>query len=209
VSFFPDVNIVGKIHGKMIHRRRVAVLARMLAGQLKSSQSVLDIGCGDGTLSALIAERLPGIRIQGVEFLPRRDCAIPCVPFDGTTLPFPDDSFDVCMFVDVLHHTEDVRILLREAVRVTRSYILIKDHLDENFLDHLTLRVMDWVGNSPHGVKLTYNYQCRDAWRGIFAESGLRVVNWTDDVPIYPAPGSWIAGRHLHFVALLEKAPSG
>jgi SAM-dependent methyltransferase len=31
--------------------------------------------------------------------------------------PFSEDSFDMVMFVDVLHHTSDPRVLLREAVR--------------------------------------------------------------------------------------------
>jgi len=56
---------------------------------------------------------------------------------------------------DVLHHTQDPAVLLREAVRVSRSFVLLKDHLDENILDDVTLRLMDWVGNRPHGVVLT------------------------------------------------------
>ena len=197
---------MGKIHGRFVHRRRVAVLARMLAEQLGQSQSVLDIGCGDGTLSALIARRLSGIRIQGVEFLPRTDCAIPCLPFDGAALPFPDASFDVCMFVDVLHHTEDCRILLREAARVARSAVLIKDHLAESLLDHLTLRLMDWVGNSPHGVRLTYNYLSEREWTRILDEVGLERSSWSTRLPSYPGSAAWLTWRRLHFISLLRKS---
>ena len=31
-----------------------------------------------------------------------------------------------------------------EAARVAKSAVIIKDHLSENGLDYLTLRVMDW-----------------------------------------------------------------
>ena len=200
-----ETNLIGQIHGKMVHRRRVSVLAEMLAEKLTPSQSVLDIGCGDGSIAALLRERVPGIQIQGVEIRVRPDCKIPCQTFDGFKLPFPDSNFDVCLFVDVLHHTKDVAVLLKEAYRVSRSFVLIKDHLDQNFLDHQTLKVMDWVGNSPHGVKLTYNYQSRESWQRHFEEVGLTVRSWTEDVPLYPPPIAWVAGRHLHFVALLQK----
>lgn len=198
--------IVGKLHAKLVHDRRVVVLAEVLAARLHPGQRVLDIGCGDGAISALLRKRVPGIEIQGVEFLARPDCAIPCQSFDGSNLPFPDGTFDVCMLVDVLHHTRDIRILLKEACRVSRSCILLKDHLDENLLDHLMLKLMDWVGNRPHGVRLTYNYQSRSAWQRCFDELKLAKQAWSEEVPLYLPPVSWIAGRHLHFIALLQKS---
>jgi SAM-dependent methyltransferase len=177
----------------------------MLAAQLPRNASVLDVGCGDGTVASLIAQLRPDVSLRGVEFLVRPGCKIECTAFDGNALPFPDASFDVCMFVDVLHHTQDVSVLLREAVRVSREYVLIKDHLDENSLDHATLRFMDWVGNRPHGVTLTYNYQSRMQWDSHFAHCGLAESSWSAEVPLYPAPFSLLVGRNLHFVGLLKK----
>ena len=177
----------------------------MLAAQIPQRASVLDIGCGDGTIGSLIAQLRPDISIQGVEFLVRPGCKIACRAFDGSSLPFPDASFDVCVFVDVLHHTQDLAVLLREAVRVSRSFVQLKDHLDETFLDDVTLRFMDWVGNRPHGVVLTYNYQSRKEWAEHFSKCGLEEVSWTTQVPLYPPPFSLLVGRGLHFVSLLRK----
>jgi ubiquinone/menaquinone biosynthesis C-methylase UbiE len=193
-------------HQAFVHQRRVRVLAAALAAQIPPSASVLDIGCGDGTISGLIAESRPDISIKGVEVLVRPGCRIECFPFDGSTLPFPDASFDVCMLVDVLHHTRDVRVLLREAARVSRNGVLLKDHLSENVFDHATLRFMDWVGNRPHGVTLTYNYQNRAQWNAHFAACGLKVATFTTELGLYPAPFSALVGRNLHFVALLQKS---
>jgi SAM-dependent methyltransferase len=196
---------LGSWHRAFLFERRTRVLAEMLAKQIPERASVLDIGCGDGAIGSLIAQLRPDISIQGVEFLVRPDCKIECRAFDGTSLPFADGSFDVCLFVDVLHHTEDPRVLLREATRVSRSCVLLKDHLEENVFDHLTLRLMDWVGNRPHGVVLTYQYQSRKEWKQYFLECGLAETNWTTQVPLYPEPVSFIAGRSLHFVARLRK----
>jgi SAM-dependent methyltransferase len=181
------------------------MLAEILAARIPKGASILDIGCGDGTIASLIAARRPDISVQGVEFAVRPACRIPCTSFDGTSLPFADGSFDGCLLIDVLHHTDDVTVLLKEAARVSRSFVLVKDHLCESGLDNATLRFMDWVGNCPHGVRLTYNYQSREAWTKHFASCGLRESEWTTRVPLYPFPVSLVAGRGLHFVTRLEK----
>ncbi len=200
------LSAVKQSHQIFVHQRRVRVLAEALAAQIPNAASVLDIGCGDGTIASLIAQLRPDISIQGVEVMPRPDCRIACSAFDGYTLPLADDSVDVAMLVDVLHHTTDVSILLREAARVSRVAVLLKDHLSENALDHATLRFMDWVGNRPHGVTLTYNYQSRAQWHAQFAAAGLQPATFYTNIPLYPGPFNLIVGRGLHFVAALRKA---
>jgi len=192
-------------HRKMVFGRRARVLAETLSARIPQRSAVLDIGCGDGTIGNLIAERGSEVSLEGVEFAPRPQCSIRCRPFNGAKLPFPDRTFDVCLFVDVLHHTDDPSILLREARRVTRRFVLIKDHLSENWFDFKTLQFMDWVGNRPHGVRLPYNYMSRKEWEATFAKCSLSIAQWTSNVPLYPFPFSLLVGRALHFVALLEK----
>src|SRR6266849_4326501 len=199
---------IGAWHRAFVFQRRTRVLAEMLEEQIPQGASVLDIGCGDGTIGSLIAQLRPDISIRGVEFLVRPECKIECRAFDGASLPFPDGVFDVCLFVDVLHHTQDPSILLREAARVSRTFVLLKDHLVENILDDATLRLMDWVGNRPHGVVLTYNYQSRREWEEFFAKCGLAETNWITRLPLYGPPVSLLAGRGLHFVSLLRKTSS-
>ena len=196
---------ISRWHHAFVFHRRARILAELLAAKIPQAASVLDVGCGDGTIASGIAELRPDISIQGVEFLVRPGCKIECCPFDGLKLPYPNASFDVCLFVDVLHHTKDPAVLLREAVRVTRNFVLLKDHLDENTLDDVTLRFMDWVGNRPHGVVLTYNYQSRKQWAAYFSQCGLKQENWNGAVPLYPWPFSFVVGRGLHFIALLKK----
>ena len=146
--------------------------------------------------------------MQGLETAERPNCRIPCRTFDGLHIPFAGETFDVCMLVDVLHHTESIREVLSEAARVSRRFVLIKDHLSENSFDFRVLQFMDWVGNRPHGVTLPFNYQSRAQWLAIFAACRLRTHSWNGDVPLYPWPFSALFGRKLHFVALLEKIPA-
>jgi SAM-dependent methyltransferase len=197
---------IGRWHQSLVFGRRVRVLTKLLDQQIPLGATILDIGCGDGTIGSMLTQSRSDITVEGVEISVRPGCRIPCRSFDGMKLPYPDRSFDVCLFVDVLHHTNDAEVLLREAVRVSRSFLLLKDHVSENSIDHATLRFMDWVGNRPHGVPLPYNYQSRSAWDEYFSAAHLSLKTWQAHVPIYPFPLSGIFGRTLHFVALLEKS---
>ncbi|MGB8590551.1 MAG: class I SAM-dependent methyltransferase [Candidatus Acidiferrales bacterium] len=198
--------LVGELHGRIVHGRRIAVLAKHIAGMIPPGSRLLDVGCGDGTLAAVLAQLVPGLNVQGVEVHARPSCAVECKLYDGQHLPFPDNSVDVCLFVDVLHHMLDPEPILRDARRVSREYILIKDHLAENSFDHLTLRLMDWVGNRPHGVTLPYHYLSQARWDDLYRAVGLVVVRTERSVPLYPAPFSLLFGRGLHFISLLRKA---
>src|SRR6202163_3709456 len=202
------LSLLKRAHGRAVFGRRVRVLSEFLANKILPGASVLDIGCGDGTIASLITRQNPTVSIRGIEFAPRPTCLIECAPFNGITIPYPNASFDVCMFVDVLHHApnaQGITRLLSEACRVSRRFVLIKDHLSENRFDHKTLQLMDWIGNRPHGVVLPYNYQSRAQWNQYFSAAGLTVRDWQDHIALYPPPFGALFGRRLHFVALLEK----
>jgi SAM-dependent methyltransferase len=145
----------------------------------------------------------PGLRLEGVDVLVRSKTFIPVTQFDGRTIPYSDASFDVVMFVDVLHHTIDPAVLLREAKRVTRKTIVVKDHTRDGLLAGLRLRLMDWVGNARHGVVLPYNYWSREKWLAELRNLQLSVESWAEDLELYPWWGNWIFGRSLHFIARL------
>lgn len=188
--------------------RRIRVLADCLSAELPSNASVLDVGCGDGSLASLVMDARPGLRIEGIDVLVRPSTSIPIRWFDGTHLPYDDHSMDVVMFVDVLHHTDDPLVLIREASRVAKDAVVIKDHLADRFAARPTLRLMDWVGNARHGVRLPYNYWTRAEWHAAFAAAALRVQRWREGIPLYPAPASLVFGGSLQFIGALAP-PSG
>ena len=90
-----------------------------------------------------------------------------------------------------------------EARRVARQAVILKDHTRNGLLAGATLRLMDWVGNARHEVVLPYNYWPRHRWLEAFDELGLRIDTWIKRLQLYPAPGNWIFGRSLHFIAKL------
>lgn len=195
---------LGRVHGRLVYHRRVGKLCEHLGALIPDGATVLDVGCGDGMLARLIQESRPDIEIQGIDVSVREKTHAHVKEFDGKVIPFADHSFDVVMFVDVLHHTEDVAVLLKEAARVAKKCVILKDHTDEGFLSNTTLRLMDWVGNKPHGVALPHNYWTLNKWQTAIKDLKLRTEVWKKDLGLYPKMADWIFGRSLHFVAKLS-----
>jgi ubiquinone/menaquinone biosynthesis C-methylase UbiE len=115
--------------GERTYREKTLELAGLQAGQ-----SVLDVGCGTGTL-AIAAKRHVGSagKVYGIDASPemiararkKAKKASAEVDFDNAfveNLPFPNATFDVVLSTTMLHHLPDKarRQCLREAVRVLK-----------------------------------------------------------------------------------------
>ncbi len=86
---------------------------------------VLDLGCGEGYGVDLLAQQ--GFDAVGVDIFEsaarharRRYRASPFACADAAALPFPDDSFDAVVSLQVIEHVPDPGRYLAEAARVIR-----------------------------------------------------------------------------------------
>ena len=194
---------IESIHENYVKSRRLTVLADHFAQLLPEDATVLDVGSGDGGLAAAILDRKATLNFKGIDTLVREQTHIPVDVFDGRTIPAADKSHDYVLFSDVLHHTEDPMILLREAVRVARRGIVIKDHLVHGLFAQPTLRFMDEVGNRRFGVKLPHNYWRPHEWDTAFDELCLHREKYSTQLDLYPFWANWCFGRGLHFITRL------
>lgn len=112
-----------------IIRERDRAIVDLLTHEGQPLAALLDVGCGEGTTLAMLKERLRIDRAVGIDLLPERveraKRAWPGIEFlvaDGTSLPFPDASFDAVLamtvFSSVVHDARDA--LLIEMARVLR-----------------------------------------------------------------------------------------
>ncbi|MFY9793236.1 MAG: class I SAM-dependent methyltransferase [Candidatus Sulfotelmatobacter sp.] len=200
------MSAIGVLHEKLVFNRRVEILAGWFAQIAPRSARVLDVGCGDGLIAAALQSRRTDLVITGIDVLARSHTHIPVDMFDGANIPFDDRSFDVVLFSDVLHHTSDPAILLREARRVTSQSVLIKDHNRNGLLAGPRLRLMDWVGNARFGVALPYNYWTERQWHEAWRVTGLKPEQMVTRIGLYPTPVDWLFGAKLHFITLLSRS---
>ena len=198
------MSLIEHIHDGYVHHRRVRVLSAHLAEIIPQNSRVLDVGCGDGLLAHLILQRRPDLFLRGIDVLVRQQTHIPVDEFDGRVIPYGNASFNVVILVDVLHHTDDPMLMLREAARVAATAVVIKDHTRDGALAGATLRFLDWVGNARHGVALPYNYWPQQRWLEAFNTLGLTIGVWEKELGLYPRPANWFFGRSLHFIARLD-----
>jgi SAM-dependent methyltransferase len=115
------------------HQRRTAEdSAAYLLPHLTAGSSLLDIGCGPGTITADLAARVaPGavfavdqsadvLDVARAEVQRRNLSNVSLATADVHKLDFPDDTFDVVHAHQVLQHVADPVRALREMMRVCR-----------------------------------------------------------------------------------------
>ena len=161
--------MIARVHEKFIKTRRAFILHEKLCSFFPDNKaSVLDIGCGDGAVARHLMKAKPNLQVTGIDPLVRADVAIPVTKFDGESIPFSPETFDYCLLVDVLHHAYDPFLLLKEAKRVAKRGIIIKDHKVQGLLARQTLRFMDNTHNRRYVVSLPYNYWTPSEWQAAF-----------------------------------------
>src|SRR5690554_5749886 len=198
------IKLIKTLHSKFIFNRRVQMIARGIAASVPDNCRILDIGCGDGRISYEVARLRSDIEYNGIDILQRPKCYIPFEKYDGINIPKSYNSCEVVQFVDVLHHVDDIGKLLQSSILPGTKYVIIKDHEYKTRLDLLLLKLMDWVGNAPHGVRLSYNFKTKQYWQSLFEQLNLEKVYYNNSLKLYPVPLQGVFGRRLHFLALLK-----
>jgi len=163
------------------HAQRTAdEAAAFLLPHLRPDMRLLDVGCGPGSITRGLAERLTAGQVVGLDLsretleAARRDALARGLHNlryeEGSVyeLPFPDGAFDVAYAHQVLQHLRERDLALREMLRVVRPG------------GGVAVREVDWS---------TVAYWPRDPWIDRFVETHLRT--W------YRNGGEPQMGRHL------------
>jgi SAM-dependent methyltransferase len=163
------------LNKKIFFPLRYSYLIKVLIPLLKDSHNVLDLGSSDGKLARLIKNKI-NIKILGVDTNVLSKTYIPVIKYNGKRLPFKNNSFDCVMIIDVLHHEEDIEKLLKESKRVTKKFIIIKDHYYTNPIDFKILKIIDYSGNKPYNINLPYKFLKLNEFEKIFKNNNLKIV---------------------------------
>ncbi len=187
------------------YRPNVARHLKHLITDLGPIDSLLDFGAGNGwMLSQLLTTDVRVNRAPAVDVQKRPQCHVPVRIYDGKRLPFDDRSFDATMAVDVLHHCPDPAAALRDAARVTRRFIVIKDHTYRSVAGFATLSLLDEIGNRKFGIPSRYQYQRDFSWDAVLAEEGFHVRHRVNPLPCHE--GVLSVTDRLQYGAVYERS---
>ncbi|BFU46196.1 class I SAM-dependent methyltransferase [Krasilnikovia sp. MM14-A1004] len=166
------------------HRWRTAEnSAAYLLPWLSSGLTVLDVGCGPGTITADLATRVTPGRVTALEVteaaldLARtevRGRGITTVDFavgDAHALAFPDATFDVVHAHQVLQHLGDPVAALREMRRVTRPGGLVAVR-DSDYA------AFTWFPRLPELDEWLELYERVARGNGGEPDAGRRLLSW-------------------------------
>lgn len=197
--------------GRLIDRREKGAVLDAVAPF--EDERVLEIACGTGRFSVMLAERgadVTGIDISGAMLGQAREKAraagvADAVEFmrgDAARLPFPDNAFDVSFAVRFFHLADAPETFLAEMRRVTREEILF-----DTFNARSARTIYSWL--LPMGSRLYTPAEVHD----LIESSDLELRNVDHDfvVPygLYrQLPGS-IAGPIRSFDNAFLRTPVG
>jgi SAM-dependent methyltransferase len=175
-----------------------------IARQIGRAESLLDVGCGDGTNVTRVAEMVGAERLEGVDVLVRPTAVIPVIAYDGRRLPFPDRSFEAVTMIDVLHHCDDAGQVLREIMRVADRVVAIKDHFAFGPLSNRLLYAMDIAGNAKDGIPSPGHYFSPPQWVEMIHQAGGRITALDWPLRTHDLPWRLVGWPALQFTARVE-----
>ena len=198
--------LLRKVH-EPIYQSRLKELVAHIVPHLKAGDRIFDVGCGNGALGQALVNAVgpsKGITAEGLERLVRGGEPIKVHAYDGITIPFADNTFDVVILADVLHHEQDFNRLMRECARVSWRLLIIKDHQVKGPFAQWRINLLDWAANAPYGVHCLFRYNNPEQWALVPSLLHMQSVETVPSMKLYPFPW-WVAfDGQIHYFAVLK-----
>lgn len=177
--------------------RTIGDSARYLEPYLTPGQSLLDVGCGPGTITAEFVDRVAPGEVLGVDVgadvianarnrFP--DSAASFEVMDLYALDLADDSYDVCHAHQVLQHVTDPVAALREMKRVVKpgGIVAVRD---------ADYAAMHWSPTTPALDKWMATYQRVAHSNDAEPNAGRHLQRWAREAgfeDITPSTSTWL-----------------
>ena len=151
--------------------------------------SCLDIGCGSGLIAKKVSAS--GHAMQLVDVIDFNKTDLPSDIYDGEKLPYQDGSFENVSLLTVLHHCNNPRTILKEAIRVARSRLIIIESVYVKDSEFLSNMFFDWMWNRVvyQDVNVPFNFLSPAKWEETFKKENLKIKHQLDlgyDSPMTP-----------------------
>ncbi len=149
-------------------------MALEIARTIPRGSEVLDVGCGNGFIAHHLSALLKS-SVLGIDLADSAEAAIDYRRFDGTRFPLANDSVDALLLCYVLHHAQDVPVVLTEARRVLRTngIAVIYEDVPQNPWDRLMCSLHNQRWRARTG-RCTFRQERQ--WRELFGRFGFEII---------------------------------
>jgi SAM-dependent methyltransferase len=150
-------------------------MALEIARLVPAGAEVLDIGCGNGFIAHHLSAML-GVTAMGIDLGATAEAPIDYRQYDGAGFPSPDNSFDAVLLCYVLHHAQEVSVVLDEVQRVLREggIAVIYEDMPASLWD----QGVCWIHNQQwRGRTGPCTFRSDSEWRALFDSVGFEIVN--------------------------------
>jgi ubiquinone/menaquinone biosynthesis C-methylase UbiE len=153
----------------LLHRRMGRMARRISADLPAGAHKLCDLGSGTGLVGRAL--RSQGYDVTPIDVMDLRFFSdFPTVVYDGKTLPFARDAFDVAILAFTLHHCTDPERVLAEALRVAPVVVVLEDVV-LNRVHRWATMITDSLLNLEFFGHPHQNHTDAE-WRAIFARLG-------------------------------------
>lgn len=144
---------------------------------ISASDRIIDIGAGKGWVPKLL-EQEHKLNITALDVVDHNTAGINLNIYNGTRLPYKEDTFDVCLLIFVLHHTDNPERLIKEALRVTRKKVIIIEDTPKNKFECYLQEKIDYYFNHRKfkDIHIAHNVMSEKDWLKLFNELKIKVI---------------------------------
>jgi ubiquinone/menaquinone biosynthesis C-methylase UbiE len=150
-------------------------MALEIARIIPPGSEVLDVGCGNGFIAHHLSAML-GTNVVGIDLGCGADAPIDYRRYYGAQFPVDEDSVDAVLLCYVLHHAQDVRVVLNEMSRVLRDggLAVIYEDIPRTWWD----KGVCWIHNQQWcGRTGPCTFRNDHEWRSLFDSFGFEIVS--------------------------------
>lgn len=149
-------------------------MALEVARLIPHGSCVLDVGCGNGYVAHHLSAILDAA-VVGIDLGDTTEAPIDYRPFNGAHFPVDDHSFDAIVLCYVLHHAQNLDVVMGELRRVLRARgrVVIYEDIPEAWWDRLACAIHNRKWRNRTGP---CTFHSAHKWRGFFKSAGFDIV---------------------------------
>lgn len=153
--------------------KKAKIKLKSLENFYRPKEHILDIGSGNCALSKLLIES--GHHLTALDISNKSAYAdFKPMIYDGKSLPFEDNAFDLVQLITVLHHVQDPEALVLEAKRVGKRLLIQEETYTSTFQKYIT-----WIADSVNNWEFRghpHTNKTDKEWEALFQQNDLQVI---------------------------------